>query len=334
MDEEVLSVADSVAEEICSITPEQLEKELEGEDDVDLDLLFEQIKIKIAAFLNKMDEYERLNLQAGAGNTIGSLLKKLELQKEFIYADFFEIQNLINTFLGQRIVMTYVHVDDKGRRSIRISDNDISHLGIVAGTNHWDGSSFYKLGYYMEDHYRNLKNSLPEEENEGLQQTAAEVEYRYLQYKKRIMWYVGAWKGYKLQTRGPINEAFVNFYIHNIQLLNSMEENIDVFMLDSTYGAINADATKGYLIGDVSRGGLQFAVKGAFGSPQGTKEVIQDFKKMQIENFSMASFGEFLMKYYTKELAKNYKPQIKEMTSRSLNAMLHHHEELLSLATK
>ena len=45
--------------------------------------------------------------------------------------------------------MTYVHVDDEGRREIRISDNDISHLGITRGTM-WNGNPFYKLGYNVE----------------------------------------------------------------------------------------------------------------------------------------------------------------------------------------
>ena len=328
MDSEIDRVSNELAEEITSITPEELEKEFEGEDDVDLDLLFQEIKTKINAFLIELEEYEQLNTSIGTANTIGKILKKIELQKEFIYANFFEIQNLINAFLGQKIVMTYVHVDDEGRRSIRIAENDISHLGIVQGTA-WNGSSFYKLGYYMEEHYRNLKNSLPEEDNEGLQSTAMEVERRYLQYKKRVMWYVGLWKGYSFSTKGPINETFVNFYVHNVQLLNSMEENIDTFMLDGTYGAINADATKGFLIGDVSRGGLQFAVKGIFGSPQGTKEVIKDFKKMRDDNFSKESFGNFLMKYYVQELQNDYKPQIRQMTKRSLTAMIKSHEELL-----
>lgn len=228
--------------------------------------------------------------------------------------------------------MSYVHIDDEGRRSIRISQNDISHLGIISGVNSWNGNSFFKLGYYMEEHYKNLKNSLPDEENEELQKTAMEIDRRYLNYKKRVMWYVNnSWKGYRFYTKGPINEAFVNFYVHNVQLLNSMEKNIDIYMLDGTYGAINADATKGFLIGDVSKGGLQFAVKGIFGSPQGTKEVIKDFKKIQKENFSIQSFDDFLNKYYINELKTKYKPQIKEMTTRSLNAMLRYHEELLTL---
>lgn len=64
--------------------------------------------------------------------------------------------------------MSYVHIDDEGRRDIRISQNDISHLGIISGVHSWNGNSFFRLGYYMEEHYKNLKNSLSDEENEGL----------------------------------------------------------------------------------------------------------------------------------------------------------------------
>jgi hypothetical protein len=47
--------------------------------------------------------------------------------------------------------MTYVHVDESGRREIRISDNDISHLGISEGT--FRGNPFHKLSYDVQSHY-------------------------------------------------------------------------------------------------------------------------------------------------------------------------------------
>jgi hypothetical protein len=70
-----------------------------------------------------------------------------------------------------------------------------------------------------------------------------------------------------MSTRGPINEAFVSFYINNIKFNSDLETNIDYFMLDPTMGAINADNMNGFLIGDVSGGKIQYAVKGEGGSP-------------------------------------------------------------------
>jgi len=63
--------------------------------------------------------------------------------------------------------MTYVHVDESGKREIRISDNDIAHLGISSGLTRF-GNPFYKLSYNVESHYKTLKNSLPLEDNESL----------------------------------------------------------------------------------------------------------------------------------------------------------------------
>ena len=311
-----------IAEDVISVSHEDLAQSIDQELLGNSSLL-PIIKEKILHFLDTVEKYE--NNPKGIG-TIGQQLTRLRNQKEFIYAEFFEIQNLINAFLGQRIVMTYVHVDDEGRREIRISDNDISHLGITRGTM-WNGNPFYKLGYNVESHYQTLKNSLPREDNEALQTTAMEVERRYMEYKKRVLWYYpNTWKGYQFRTKGPINEAFVDLYVHNIQLRNSLEGNIDTFMLGD-HGAIKADATKGFLIGDVSKDGVQYAVKGIFGSPQGTKDIIKAFRKIVDEDFSVASFHQFLYKYTEEELQKNYKPQIAELSQRSVNAILRHIEK-------
>ena len=51
-------------------------------------------------------------------------------------------------------------------------------------------------------------------------------------------------------------------------------------------GVIYADNANGFLIGDVSLGGLQFAVKGAFGSPQSFTMIINWLKKIKEQDFS------------------------------------------------
>lgn len=324
MDQEIVGVASEIAEEVSVITHEDLTNSIATEL-IGSSSLLEEIKKSIKIFLKKVEQYEKITSEKPA--TIGQALSKLESQKEFIYADFFKIQNLINAFLGQKIVMSYIHVDEYGRREVRISDNTVDHLGITRGVA-WNGNPFYKLGYDFSSHYETLKNGLPDDDNEGLQATAMEVERRYFAYKKRVLWYVGQWKGYRLTNRGPINEAFMNFYIHKIKLESGMEENIDKFMT-SDNGAIKADATRGYLIGDVYKDGVQYAVKGAFGSPQGTKEIIKEFKKIQSEDFSDDAIWSFINKFTKEELDKGYKPQIKEMTQRSLSAFLKYHQKEL-----
>ena len=322
-------IAEWVAEEVTETSEQELIKIL-NEELINNNNLLPLIINKIKDFLKKLEEYDRI-----VPNKVGSIgqeLKKLELKKEFIYNDFFVIQNLINLYLGQKIVITSVVKNEDGKREIRIVNNDIEHLGIQRGI--FKNNPFYKLGYDVSNHYQLLKNSLPEEQNQGLQMTAYEVERRYMTYKHNILWfYPNEWQGYRSQTKGPINEAFVNFYIHNIQLNNSLEHNINTFMLDNEYGAIKADATKGYLIGDVSSadGSFQYAVKGAFGSPQGVKQIIKEFKKMQEENFSLASFYHFIEKFTTEELNKKYKPQIKMLSRETIDKILSEAQEKLTI---
>lgn len=315
MDDLVEQLGNQIGTEISDIAVEELPK-LINQELVGNSELFLLIKKKITDFLKKVEEYENNPIITGS---IGVQADKLKLKKDFIYQDFFEIQNLINAYIGQKIVVTYVHVDENGQRELRIIDNTAKYLTVLEGNS--NNNPFYKLGYNIDARYSVLKNSLPMEDNLTLQETAAEVERRYNTYKKRVLWFWGSWKGYKFSTKGPINEAFTDLYIHNIKLTSSLEGNIDTFMLGD-HGAIKADATKGYMIGDVNKDGIQYAVKGYFGSPQGVKDVINQFKKMQDEDFSMSSFIAFIERYTTEEINKKYKSQIKELSKRSVSGIV------------
>lgn len=313
------NAGEEIAEEVVSVSEEEFfETTLNyiKENGVS----FSIIKQEIQKFLNKLEDYD--NSPSKGGSSIEMITKNLELKKEFIYKDFFNIQNLINNFLGQNIAMTYVHIDESGRREIRISDNNIEHLAVTEGQRWPNGPKYAKLTYVVEDHYEKLKNELPEEENEHLQITASEVDKRYKEHRRKVLWewVPSSWKGYKLSNMGPINEAYVNMYVHNIKLTSPLEKDINDFMLDTSYGAIKADATRGFLIGDVSNGTTQYAVKGVFGSPQGTKEVIKAFKTMAEDNFSEESFAAFIKQFTYDELHRGYKPQIRELTQKSINA--------------
>ncbi len=283
---------------------------------------FSIIKQEIQKFLEKVRQYEALPSKGYSSIAMSTTL--LKLQKEFIYKDFFNIQNLINQFLGQTIAMTYVHIDEFGKREIRISENNIEHLAITIGQTWSKGSKYAKLSYVVQDNYEKLQNTLPKEDNEKLQAAAAEVESRYHKHRKKVLWewVPSSWKGYRLNNMGPVNEAYVNMYVHNIKLTNPLEKDINDFMLDGSYGAIKADATRGFLIGDVAKNGVQYAVKGIFGSPQGTKEIISAFKAMEKDNFSEEGFAAFIKRFTYDELHRNYKPQIQELSKRSIAATL------------
>lgn len=311
-----------VADEIPKITQEDMEMAI-NQDLIGSNELFIQICEAIDYFIDLVDKYEHSHGHTGS---VSNQIAKLKYTKDYIYSSFFKIQNLINAFIGQRIVMTYVHIAEDGTREIRISDNNIEHIQAIEAERWPGGRKFTKLSYVVEDDYKLLSRNIPEGETNNelkLQETAKEVERRYRTYKKRVLWYYPAeWKGYTMNSMGPINEAYVNFYVHNTQLLNSLEGNIDAFMLNSGYGAINADATRGFMIGDVSNNNIQYAVKGIGGSPQGYKEMLKEFRLLKDNGFSKAGFEALIKKYTEEELQRDYKPQIKQLNTASLNNTL------------
>ncbi len=234
--------------------------------------------------------------------------------------------------MKQKIILTYVHVDPiSGQREIRLYDNSIQDASVTI--NSYYGREYAKLSYTWGNHYQMLQNALPKEDNNGLQNTAQEVERRYEKYRGKILWlHNNEWNGYRLYNRGPINESFVGFFIHNIKFNSGIQENIHQFMASNPHGVIYVDNANGYLIGDTSYGGIQFAVKGAFGGPQNFKKVIIELKKLQ-NNFSEAAFREFINTFSDEE-EKKAKSISTQLTQRSISSMIRYHgEEILKNLT-
>lgn len=321
-----------MSEEFATITLDELNELYHQEIDEfsqDLEFQMNQIKNLINKLIINMENYQGQS-KLLTDKTISTTKQKLDLKKKMIYEDFFKLQNLINLFIYQKIVMTYVHVDPlTGHRELRIFDNDIAHLEITEVNNY--GRHYAKLGYEIKEKYLQLKNSLSDKENLGLQMTAAEVEARYIKYKGRILWKINNdWYGYKLYNRGPINEAFTDFYLHEVQLKNSLNTNLHQFMTsEKPQGVINADNANGFLIGDTSYGGLQMAVKGAYGSPQNFAMIIKWLKEIQKENFTLEAFQKFIIRFKDIEQEKATK-LVKPLTQRSISGMLKYHGENLT----
>ena len=318
-DDYAAPLAELLSNEVPAVAHEDLVKTIVqgiNEDDT-----LQAINEAADTFIKNVEKYEKEAQLSSKEFSAKLAVTKLEFLRNEIYNSFFILQNLINAYTGRIIVMTYVHIDDSGRREIRISENNLDHIQNlkVRGRN--------QLKYVVEDHYKKLKQTIPSdgESNEGALQAAVHaVDQRYDKYSYKggvhlVLWYPGEWNGALLRTKGPINEAFVNCFVHNIKLLNSLEEDIDTVMTNKTYGAIAADATKGFMIGDISRGGVQYAVKGAFGSPQGFKDVYNYIKKIR-ENDIITKEGlqDIVNHYTTEEEKKEYKPQIKILTKESL----------------
>ena len=294
---------------IQRVTHEELKETLK----LQISNSMQPLKNRIKKFIANADKY-LIEIEIAKKTPKG--VDKLEALKDLLWTDFFQIQNEINSMKGQKIILSYVHIKPDGSREIRVSENDASHLKPVA----WKGYE-----YQVNEHYKILKNSLPDEDQALLELTAQEVTNRWKTQKKNILWKLnGRTVGYSTSTLGPINEAYVNFYVHDIKLPNGTsedEKNIDVFMLDSNYGAIKADNASGFMIGDVSRDGIQYAVKGRGGGPQSIKTVLLELKKLDAENFSDEAFNGLIETFTTKELEKNLAPLVRKIPDEVVSDM-------------
>lgn len=313
------NIGNRLAENFVQYSKKQLENQfINNKVSIDLNKIQKSMNI----FLNEAEIYEKmLEAKKKEENVMGALAY-FNFQKDRLYKSFFQFQNDINSYLNQKIVMTYVHQDENGKRELRISENDVNH--IIRGR--WGN----RLEYSVDHAYDILKNNLSEEENLPLQNTANEVEWRYKNFKKNVLWYYNnKWMGYHMNKRGPINEAFVDFYIHDVKLTNSLENDINTFMLDENYGAIKADATKGFVIGDVASNGIQYAIKGQYGSPQGWKDVKNQFLKIK-DNFNEESLKNTIKYFLEDELDRKYTPQIKEMSEETIQNYMEKHKRQIS----
>ena len=313
-------------EQIAETAVDALEQNLHEElQNINLDQLKTEILYTIKKLKIHIELFEAESKKISATETTTALAQKLELKKELIYQTFFKLQNLINQYMGQKIILTYVHVDNNGQREIRLYDNTAENLEVQWGHSKF-GKSYQKLGYEMHSHYTLLKNTLPEETNDNLQSTAKLVEERYNQTKKIVYWKIKGqkWSGYQFTNKGPINEAFVNFYINTKPNVNyfkySDEKNVMTYVTHPKYGAIAADTQNGFLVGDVAKNGIQYAVKGTFASPQNFKAVIKALDKLD-ENISHTNLRKAL-KNFMKDAKKKAHRLIRATTAESIEKII------------
>lgn len=183
-----MGLIEEITDSVKNITVEELEKSLK-EDLVDKNQILTQLKVKIPQFLQKFKNFQSdyLLKHKKSELSISAQCSLLKAEIDIIYKDFFEIQNLLNAYINQKIIMTYVDVDGEGNRSIKVSNNNSDILNVEIGNRY--GHDFTKLGYNFvdEQHYSLLKNALPEKDNKTLNETAKEVERRYSTYKKKVL---------------------------------------------------------------------------------------------------------------------------------------------------
>ena len=270
------------ANQIAEVTSDELEREWQTYIKT---IDFNELKQEIIALVQELRvNVAYFNSQYGKKNISGGLApeqykEKLTQKIKLIYDIFFKLQNAINAYERQRVVISYVHKDEHGERKILLFDNTVEAL--QAQNVSYGNYNFSKISYVLPQHFQILKNTLPDETNKHLQETTKIVEQRYREQKQVVSWITRGNKvaGYKFTNRGPINEAFAQFFLHTQPGIDyfrhDTERNVQTFVMHDTYGARRADSLNGFLVGDASKGNIQYAVKGEYGSPQGYSQVLK-----------------------------------------------------------
>lgn len=213
------------------------------------------------------------------------------MSNRYILQKIINIQNNLNFYINQQLILTAVIKNDKGEREIFIGNNSISHL---------NKSLEYSMKKISDQCKRlQVSNEFEQHELQLLQSTANEVEDRESNkdYNHWVMWKIhNKWQVIRMFNKGPIDEAFTAFYIHEYKLPGSIENfhtnneiPINAFIMHKKYGALKADTAPGTILGDVQLSGnnqLQFMVKGSSSHLQGFSEVLAQLKLLIEQNLT------------------------------------------------
>ena len=221
---------------------------------------------------------------------LASLKQEIIKEQKTVYEQFFRFQDIFNDFFNQRIQMVFI-TDDK---KLVLMDNDLSHVV----TNQY-GSLEYAL---TDTKQQILKNF--EYDSSTLDKTASSVYERWDKAKKDainrgvkkqaglpILWKIaGNIDGRIVNNKGTIAEAYANFYLNSIEFAGkNLEYNVGTYVTDPQYGMASVDNKMGFAAGDISRGGIQYAIKSARAGLAGMHRVYQYIKKIKKELLALGA---------------------------------------------
>lgn len=93
-----------------------------------------------------------------------------------------------------------------------------------------------------------------------------------------ILWKLNnVWEGAWVSSAGALNEAYIQFYVHQYMFGGGMEERVKTYMTHDEYGAVAGDNLSGFLAGDVSlvgpNGSIEYGVKSDGARPMAITDV-------------------------------------------------------------
>lgn len=317
---EANQIAEKTSEELEQEWKKQIQSFKNDELKAEIITLVKQLRTNVAFFNS---QYNKKNISGKLSPA--QYEAKMQQKINLVYDLFFQLQNAINAYEGQRIVISYVHKDENGDRKIILLDNDVKSL--AAQHVDYGRRSFSKISYVLPEHFQILKNSLPDTTNQHLQETTKIVESRFQeQYKNNksiVYWTTRGNKiaGYQFTNRGPINEAFAQFFLHTQPgvdyFRHGTERNVQTFVMHDTYGARRADSLNGFLVGDASKGSIQYAVKGEYGSPQGYSQVLKLLER--IDDTTTHEDLRIILQDFKRITEGRARPLIKKASETALN---------------
>lgn len=241
----------------------------------------------------------------------------------------FKFQNIANEFLGQRVQMTFVSISKNGQVELFAVDNDIEHLKIDRASSKRGGAFSGRYNYSKTNlqEMRRIVNS--KYDKSSLDTTFAEVYKRYNISKARlkmggaayILWKDNGWDGAWISGAGPLGEGYLNFFVNEYLFSGMVESDVRDFMLNSKYGAINADNASGLLQGDISKDGIEYGVKMKGASAFSYMEVIEYARQVQ-EAADVETFLRELKQTLQDKAASNLVKPLSDMMNDELDGLL------------
>lgn len=265
-----------------------------------------------------------------------------------IYKASLAFQDLLNGFIGQEMIITYLASNKSkvGVYNIPLKEafkQGLLNIDITSKTYdismRFKGSvsKLEKLANDVDNVITKMEAGISQEEVGQLNSTYQEVVRRFKTYKGEnkngkqvgiILWHPNNhWYKMTPSSLGDINEAYVAYYLQAKQypkMSSLLEQNIDTFMQLVS----EVDSAAGLMLGDISNeeAGIEYAVKSAGASTLSltqvenlAKDIIkgnvnrQSLKNLKISDAQKGSLRNFIEELTNEEVTKVFKETIKDI---------------------
>jgi len=265
-----------------------------------------------------------------------------------IYKASLAFQDLLNGFIGQEMIITYLASNKSkvGVYNIPLKEafkQGLLNIDITSKTYdismrfRGSVSKLEKLANDVDNVITKMEAGISQEEVGQLNSTYQEVVRRFKTYKGEnkngkqvgiILWHPNNyWYKMTPSSLGDINEAYVAYYLQAKQypkMSSLLEQNIDTFMQLVS----EVDSAAGLMLGDISNeeAGIEYAVKSAGASTLSltqvenlAKDIIkgnvnrQSLKNLKISDAQKGSLRNFIEELTNEEVTKVFKETIKDI---------------------